>query len=54
MVFPHGRALRARLLSFPYIDGIYLRISWTYRRLGAARDKVVAGGAPANPATLDL
>jgi hypothetical protein len=50
MVPSHRRALRARLLSFRQIDGIYLRIGFSMRRTGVEEDKVMAGGTPANPA----
>jgi hypothetical protein len=33
MVFPHRRALRARLRPFRYMDGIYLRISFSLATL---------------------
>ncbi len=52
MVFPHRRALRARLLSFRYTDGLCLTISFSTRRLGVGENKVMAGGTPANPAAL--
>jgi hypothetical protein len=39
------------LLSFRYIDGIYLRISFSTRRRVVEKNKVMAGGTPANPAT---
>ncbi len=54
MVPSHRRALRARLLSFRYIDGTYLRINFYSPCSGVIRDKVMAGGTPANPATLVL
>jgi hypothetical protein len=46
-------AYQQALLSFRYIDGICLRISPSARRLGVEREKVMAGGTPANPATPD-
>jgi hypothetical protein len=48
MVPSQRRALRARLLSFRYL----LPIGFSSPRLGVIRDKVMAGGTPANPATL--
>ena len=51
MVFPHRRAFRARLLPFRYIDGIVLE-EFLLATLGVEMDKVMAGGTPANPATL--
>jgi hypothetical protein len=53
MVFPHRRALRARLLPFRYMDGPYLKINFSSRRLGVEGNKVMAGRTPANPRTLD-
>ena len=51
MVPSHRRALRARLLSFRYIDGIDL--DWVLlATLEMVRDKVTAGLNPAGPATL--
>jgi len=47
----HRRALRARLLSFRYIDGI-VWINFSTPRFGVSGDKVMAGGTPANPAKL--
>jgi hypothetical protein len=44
MVPPHRRALRARLLSFRYIDGLYLRISFSTQRLVAEKTKSWPGG----------
>jgi hypothetical protein len=52
MVPSHRRALRARLLSFRYIDGIYSGLDFSPLRLGVEENKVMAGGTPANPATL--
>jgi hypothetical protein len=49
MVPSHRRALRARLLSFRYIDGIFLEVLHAAR--GFWQYKVMAGGTPANPAT---
>jgi hypothetical protein len=40
------------LLSFRYIDGLYLRIGFSPRRFGVRGNKVMAGGTPANPAAL--
>jgi hypothetical protein len=51
MVPSHRRALRARLLSFRHIDGIYLEIL-ARPRLASPEDKAMAGGTPANPAAL--
>ena len=50
MVPSHRQALRACLLSFRCMDGIYLQLLLATH--GVARDKVMAGGTPANPATL--
>ena len=50
MVPPHRRALRARLLLLRYIDGIVLEILPV--TIAGDQDKVMAGGTPANPATL--
>jgi hypothetical protein len=47
----HRRALRARLLSFRYIDGVFLE-EFLIAMIESVRDKVMAGGTPANPATL--
>ena len=44
MVPSHRRALRARLLSFRYIDGIYLRMSQSSQRFGLERTKSWPGG----------
>jgi hypothetical protein len=52
MVPSHRRALRARLLSFRYIDGICLRIGFSPPRLGDVSHKDMAGGTPAIPAAL--
>jgi hypothetical protein len=46
----HRQALRAWLLSFPGLDQF---IGFSLPRLGVDLDKVMAGGTPANPATLD-
>ena len=40
------------LLSFRYIDGICLRISFSSPRMEVGGNKVMAGGTPANPAAL--
>jgi hypothetical protein len=53
MVPSHRRALRARLLSFRYIDGLCFREKISTQRLGVARDKVTAGLNPADPAKLE-
>ena len=44
MVPSHRRALRARLLSFRYVDGLYLRISFSTQRLVAKKTKSWPGG----------
>jgi len=54
MVFPHCPALRAGLLPFRYADGILLNKLQSSRRLAVVGDKVMAGGTPANHATLGL
>jgi hypothetical protein len=54
MVPSHRRALRARLLSFQYVDGIYLRRISPRRDEEGIKHKVMAGGTPANPATMAL
>src|SRR5450759_430312 len=46
-----GSASPTRLLSFRYIDGTYLRIGFSPRRLRGVGDKVMAGGTRAIPAT---
>jgi hypothetical protein len=51
MVPSHRRALRARLLAFRYIDGLCLR-KFLLAKFGSDPHKVMAGGTPANPATL--
>src|ERR1035437_8346754 len=48
----HRRALRARLLSFRYVDGINSGLDSPPRRFGVDENKVMAGGTPANPAAL--
>jgi hypothetical protein len=52
MVFPHRRALRARLRPFRYTDRTCLNIS--HRDISVDWDKVTAGLNPAVPATLVL
>ena len=54
MVFPHRRALRTGLLPFRYADGTCLRNVETSRSLAVDGDKAMAGGTPANSATLVL
>ena len=51
MVPSHRRALRARLLSFRYIDGIFLESSRT-DNAGDAKTFVTAGVNPACTMTL--
>jgi hypothetical protein len=51
MVPSPRRALRARLLSFRYIDGLCL-IRVLLATIECGQHKVMAGGTPANPATL--
>jgi hypothetical protein len=53
MVPPHRRALRARLLLLRYIDGINSEFD-LHTEHGVIGDKVMAGGTPANPATMAL
>ena len=43
MIPSHRRALRARLLSFRHIDGTYLRISLSLRRLEGIETKFWPG-----------
>jgi len=64
MVFPHRRpadpalnfetakgcSLRGPALPFRYIDGPLLRRDFSSPRFGVIRNKVMAGGTPANPA----
>jgi len=45
-------ALPQALLSFRLLDGTYFGNSSLHAMLGVDRDKVMAGGTPANPATL--
>ena len=53
MVPSHRRVGCAEaLLSFRYIDGPCLRISFSRRRWAVVKDKVMAGGTPANLAAL--
>ena len=52
MVPSHRRALRARLLSFRYMDGLCFRRVFSAPRMAVIKCKVMAGGTPANPATL--
>jgi hypothetical protein len=54
MVFPHRRALRTGRLPFRYADAIYLRNVAISRSWAVNGNKVMAGGTPANPATLVL
>jgi hypothetical protein len=42
----------ARLLSFRYIDGLYLTIGFSTRRLGVGENKVMAGRNAAMTAAL--
>src|ERR1700694_4618880 len=51
MVPSRRRALRARLLSFRYIDGVGLERP-CLAAIESDKDKVMAGGTPANPAAL--
>jgi len=54
MVPSHTRVGFAEaLLSFRYKVGLCLRISFSRRRLGVEGNKVMAGGTPANLATLE-
>ena len=48
MVFPHRRALRARLRPFRYIDGTELRISFSSRPQGDTAAKSWPGD-PSHP-----
>ena len=49
-VLSHRQALRAWLLSLPGWD--LLTNQFSMQRLGVVKDKVMAGGTPANPAAL--
>ena len=46
-----GSAAPTRLLSLRYIDGLVLEAS-SMPCIGVIENKVMAGGTPANPATL--
>jgi hypothetical protein len=48
-----GSAAPTRLLSFRYIDGLCFRRDFSSPRIGVIKVKVMAGGTPANPATME-
>ena len=50
MVPCHGQALRACLLSFPHFEGL-IEDQSLLTTLVDIRNKLMAGGTPANPAT---